>query len=112
LSLYLEGEMPFLNFKSDTGICLDRFIHRSSTGDMEVMNRSNFQQKDDLWGIILQIIAEYQPITTMDIWYELGEDDGFKNVFTRTEFNETLSQLKKQKMIIRGDDDQWKITNV
>ena len=70
---------------------------------------SNFQQEDDLVEIILNIIADYQPITTMDIWFELGEDERYKGIVSRAEVNEILSQFEKQKMIIKGDDDKWKI---
>jgi hypothetical protein len=68
----------------------------------------NFQQRDDIYKAILEIIADYQPITTKDIWYELGEDDRFKDGITLAEVNETLFQLEKQKMIIKGDNDSWK----
>jgi len=76
---------------------------------MAIMIGSNFQQEDDLVEIILNIIADYQPITTMDIWFELGEDERYKGIVSRAEVNEILSQFEKQKMIIKGDDDKWKI---
>lgn len=72
------------------------------------MTSKTFQQEDDIDKAILEIIADYQPITTKDIWYELGEDDRFKNGITLAEVNETLFQLEKQKMIIKGDNDSWK----
>jgi hypothetical protein len=77
-------------------------------GPMVIMTGNNFQQRDDICKAILEIIAEYQPITTKDIWYELGEDDRFKDGITLAEVNETLFQLEKQKMIIKGDNDSWK----
>ena len=72
------------------------------------MTGNNFQQRDDICKAILEIIADYPAITTKDIWYELGEDDRFKNAITLAEVNESLFQLEKQKMIIKGDNDSWK----
>lgn len=72
------------------------------------MTGNNFQQRDDICKAILEIIEDYQPITTKDIWYELGEDDRFKDGITLADVNETLFQLEKQKMIIKGDNDSWK----
>lgn len=73
------------------------------------MTGNNFQQRDDICKAILEIIEDYQPITTNDIWFELGEDDRHKGIISRAEVNDHLSQLEKQKMIIKGDDDKWEI---
>ena len=72
------------------------------------MRERHFQHDDDLAMTVLEIIGHYQPILTEDIWYELGEDDRFKDGITLAEVNETLFQLEKQKMIIKGDNDSWK----
>jgi len=76
------------------------------------MTGNNFQRRDDICKAILEIIADYQPITTKDIWYELGEDDRFKDGITLAEVNETLFQLEKQKMIVRVEDEKWKIKTI
>lgn len=73
------------------------------------MTSSNFWQEDTLCRIILNIIADYQPITTMDIWYELGEDHDFNCGITHAEVNETLFHLERQKWIVKGEDDIWQI---
>jgi len=72
----------------------------------------NFQQEDNIGEVILKIIANYQPITTMDIWYELGEDSRFEDGITYDEVNEILLQLERQKMIVRVEDDKWKIKTI
>ncbi|MEI9476489.1 MAG: hypothetical protein WCO26_07930 [Deltaproteobacteria bacterium] len=69
----------------------------------------NLLQEEDLLSAILSIIADYQPITTADIWFELGEDDGFEGKMTQGEVEETLFQLEKQNRIVKGEDDKWKI---
>jgi hypothetical protein len=87
-------------------------VKRSSIGAMVIMTGNNFQRRDDICKAILEIIADYQPITTKDIWYELGEDDRFKDGITLAEVNETLFQLEKQKMIVRVEDEKWKIKTI
>lgn len=73
------------------------------------MTKSNFQQEVDLGGIILQIITDCQAITATEVWYELGEDDRFRAGITRAEVNEVMSGLEKQNIIVKGEDDKWKI---
>ncbi|MDI7259000.1 MAG: hypothetical protein QME90_03655 [Thermodesulfobacteriota bacterium] len=82
---------------------------RSSRGALLIMMDEIFQREVDLRGMVLQIITDYRTITTMDIWYELGEDGRLECGISLDEVRETLSQLERQKMIARGDDDQWKI---
>jgi len=72
------------------------------------MRGSNLEHEDNIGEVILKIIKDYQPITTMDIWFELGEDDRYKGIISRAEVNDHLSQLGKQKIIIKGDNDSWK----
>lgn len=76
------------------------------------MMDENSQREVDLRRMVLQIITDYRTITTIDIWYELGEEGRFEGSISLNEVRETLSQLEGQKMIARGDDDQgqWKIS--
>jgi len=69
-----------------------------------------FQREGDLRRMVLQIITDYRTINTMDIWYELGEEGKLEGSISLNEVRETLSQLEGQKMIARGNDDQWKIS--
>lgn len=75
------------------------------------MMRSNFQGEVDLGRIILQIITDYRAITTIEIWYELGEDDRFDGGITRAEVTEVVSELEKQNIIVKGKDDKWNINS-
>lgn len=76
------------------------------------MMRSNFQEEVDLRRIILQIITDYQAITTTDIWYELGENYQFDGGITRVEVTEVVSKLEKQNIIVKGEEDKWKINSL
>jgi len=73
------------------------------------MMRNNFWGEVDLGRIILQIITDYRAITTMEIWYELGEDGRFDGGITRAEVTEVVSELEKQNIIVKGKDDKWNI---
>lgn len=73
------------------------------------MIESDLLQEDNLVEIILKIIADYQPITTTDIWFEIGEDGGFKGGITLAEVKQTLFQLEREKMVMKRGDDQWGI---
>lgn len=75
------------------------------------MMRNNVQGEVDLRRIILQIITDYRVITTMEIWYELGEDDRFDGGITRAEVTEVVSELEKQNIIVKGKDDKWNINS-
>jgi hypothetical protein len=69
------------------------------------MIESDLLQEDNLVEIILKIIADYQPITTTDIWFEIGEDERFKGGITLAGVKQTLFQLEREKMVMkRGDD--------
>ena len=83
---------------------------RSSRGALLIMMDENFQREVDLRRMVLQIITDYRTITTMDIWYELGEEGRLEGSISLDEVRETLSQLEGQKMIARGNDDEWKIS--
>ncbi len=72
------------------------------------MEGSNFQPQDDLQEAILKIIASYQEIRAIDIWFELGEDERFRNAVSKVEVNEALSQLEERKLIRRGEDERWR----
>ncbi len=75
------------------------------------MTKSNFLQEVDLGRIILQIITDYRALTTIEIWYELGEDDRFDGGITRAEVTDAVSELEKQNNIVKGKDDKWKINS-
>ncbi len=74
-----------------------------------MMIESHLLQEDNLKEIILKIVADYQTITTMDIWFEIGEDERFKGDITLTGVKQTLSQLEKERMVLKRGDDQWGI---
>ncbi len=76
-------------------------------GAVIMMTDKYFQRDDDLAGVILEIIAHYQPIPTMNIWFELGEDDRFKDGILLAEVNDILSHLENRKRIVREDGDKW-----
>jgi len=73
------------------------------------MIESDLLQEDNLVEIILRIIADYQPITTTDIWFEIGEDERFKGGIILAEVKQTLFQLEREKMVMKRGDDQWGI---
>ncbi len=73
------------------------------------MTNKQVHKEDELFRGVLEIIAHYQPIPTMDIWYELGEDDRFDKGITRSEVTEVLSELEKQNIIMKEKDDKWKV---
>lgn len=83
---------------------------RSSREALLIMVDENFQREVDLRRMVLQIITDYRTITTMDIWYELGEEGRLEGSISLDEVRETLSQLEGQKMIARGNDGEWKIS--
>ena len=83
---------------------------RSSRGALLIMMDEIFQREGDLRRMVLQIITDYRTINTVDIWYELGEDGRLEGSIPLNEVRETLSQLEGQKMIARGNDEQWKIS--
>jgi len=76
------------------------------------MKGFNFQQKDDLQETILEIIGSYRAIMAEDIWFELGEDERFRNAVSHSEVNEALSQLEGRKFIRRGKDEKWRLTGI
>jgi len=67
------------------------------------------QHDDDLTRAILDIIAHYQPIPTINIWFEVGEDDRFREHISLAEVKEILSLLENRKSILREDGDQWAV---
>jgi hypothetical protein len=56
--------------------------------------------------VIFKIIRELQPITTNDIWYEVGED--YRYSISKEEIIGVLSHLEKQKRISM-EDEKWKL---
>jgi len=75
----------------------------------DIMREYNFQREGDLERVTLEFIAYYQAMTTIDIWYELGEDERFKGVISRPEVEEALSRLEEQQLIKKGKDDKWRL---
>ncbi len=74
-----------------------------------MMTERHFQHNDGLAKVILEIIGHYQPIPTMVIWYELGEDDRFKDGIPFAEVNDILCHLEKRKRIFREEGDKWMV---
>lgn len=76
------------------------------------MTGYNVPQDEDLGRKILEIIADYQEISTTDIWYELGEDDRFHGGIPLAEVGELLSLLEEQEMIVKAENDKWTIKSL
>jgi hypothetical protein len=74
-----------------------------------IMKGFDFQPEDDLQKAILEMIASYQEMMAIDIWFELGEDERFRSAVSHSELNETLSRLEGRKLIHRGKDEKWRL---
>jgi hypothetical protein len=72
------------------------------------MTGNNLEREDNIGEVILKIIGDHHPISAIDIWYELGEDDQIEDGITYEEVNEILLQLERQKVIVRVEDEKWK----
>ena len=72
---------------------------------MSAMADSKFRNEEHLMKVILKIIRELQPITTNDIWYEVGED--YRYSISKQEIFEILSHLEEQKSISM-ENGKWK----
>jgi hypothetical protein len=70
------------------------------------MTDTKFRNEEHLMGVILKIIRELQPITTNDIWYEVGED--YRYSISKEEIIGILSHLEKQKRISM-EDEKWEL---
>jgi hypothetical protein len=70
------------------------------------MTDSKFRNEEHLMKVIFKIIRELQPITTNDIWYEVGED--YRYSISKEEIIGVLSHLEKQKRISMKDE-KWKL---
>ena len=73
---------------------------------MSTMTNSKFPNEEHLMEVILKVIRELQPITTTDIWYEVGED--YRHSISKEEITEILSHLEKKKRITI-EDEKWKL---
>ena len=73
---------------------------------MSAMAHSKFRNEEHLMKVIFKIIRELQPITTTDIWYEVGEE--YRYSISKEEITEILSHLEKQKRISM-EDEKWKL---
>lgn len=73
------------------------------------MKGFNFQPEDDLQKAIFEIVASYQEIRAIDIWFELGEDERFRSAVSRSEVNEALVRLEGRKLIRRGNEEKWRL---
>ncbi len=70
------------------------------------MTDSKFSNEEHLMEVILKIIRELQPITTNDIWFEVGED--YRYSISKEEISGILSHLEKQKRISM-ENEKWKL---
>jgi len=73
------------------------------------MTERHFQHDDGLTRAVLEVIGHHQPIPTMDIWYELGEDERFEDGIALAEVNDILSHLENNRRIFREDGDKWMV---
>lgn len=71
------------------------------------MADNRFQQEGEIVSAVFEIIVHYQPIPTMDIWYELGEDNRFQEKIPLSEVKEILTRLENLDKIIRQDGERW-----
>ncbi len=71
------------------------------------MTDIRFQMEGDITKAVFEIIAHYQPIPTMDIWYELGEDNRFQERIPLSEVKEILTRLENQEKIFRHGGERW-----
>ena len=76
------------------------------------MIETHFQYDDDLGKAVLEIIRNYQPIPTMDIWYELGEDASFEGGVALSEMNQILCYLENERKILNEDGNEWIMSRV
>ena len=76
------------------------------------MMERHFQYDDDLGRAVLEIIGNYQPIPTMDIWYELGEDARFEGGIALAEVNQILCYLENERKIFKEDGNEWIMSRV
>ena len=74
-----------------------------------MMTDTYVQHDHGIAGAVLEIIGHYQPIPTMDIWYELGEDERFEDDIALAEVNEILSHLENERRIFREHGDRWTV---
>jgi hypothetical protein len=74
-----------------------------------MMKEKQLLQEDGLARAVLEVIGYHQPIPTMDIWYELGEDERFEDRIALTEVKEILFHLENSKRIFREDGDKWMV---
>ncbi len=88
---------------------LKRRKHLLSKEAVVTMINRHFQHDDNLAMTVLEIIGHYQPIPTMDIWYELGEDGRFEDCVALAEVNDILAYLENEKRIIKKDGDKWSL---
>jgi hypothetical protein len=73
------------------------------------MKEKQLSQEDGLARAVLDVIGYHQPVPTMDIWYELGEDQRFEDGIALAEVKEALSHLENSKRIFREAGDKWMV---
>ena len=73
------------------------------------MTERHLPHDDGLARAVLEVIGHHQPIPTMDIWYELGEDERFEDGIALAEVNDILSHLENSRRIFREDGDKWMV---
>jgi hypothetical protein len=87
-------------------------VDTTSEGAVVIMTERNFHHDDGLARAVLEVIGYHQPIPTMDIWYELGEDERFEDGIGLAEVKETLFRLENSERIFREDGDKWMVKKV
>ena len=83
-----------------------------SEGVVVTMQERQLPHDDGLARAVLEVIGHHQPIPTLDIWYELGEDERFEDGIALAEVNEILFHLENSKRIFREDEDKWMVKKV
>jgi len=84
-------------------------VDTTSEGAVVIMTERNFHHDDGLARAVLEVIGHHQPVPTMDIWYELGEDERFQDGIALAEVNEILFHLENSKRIFRKGGDKWMV---
>jgi len=71
-------------------------------------------EKINLYEIILRIVGEMQPISSKEIWWEMGESLHSDLMPSQIEVNHRLEQMEKKKILkrISSNDGREKYTLV
>ena len=61
----------------------------------------NKKKQFNLDKIILEIVREMQPISSEEVWMEIGENLDLESMPTQTEVNQRLEKMEKRGILVR-----------